>query len=213
MAIPPRAMTVVLVMAALTCNISISGRAQPSGFGGGAGGSGPVSPSVVATWAAHFEAPAGQQVTDPFGVPLMLDLLVLWRGNPGWFDEASLSTGSGGTDGVHHVASRGRSLELRFDRRTETVQIQRRTITLQGANVLLLDDVDNANGVLVAGMIRVDPAVSAGRPAQGGPNVDPLAEMIRRSPALFDFLRCDPVFTDPNDPSASMRLRQCAELR
>jgi len=39
--------------------------------------------------------------------------------------------------------------------------------------------VDAANGVLVAGTMRVDPVVSAGRPAQGGSNVDPLAEMIR----------------------------------
>ena len=207
MAVPRRAIRVFLVMSVLTCLTAISGRAQQSGFAGGAAGSGAVSPSVVATWEAHFEPPAGQQVTDPSAVPLMLDLLVLWRSNPGWFDDRSLSTGSGGSDGVHRVASRGRSLELRFDRRTGTVRIQRQTITLQGANVLLLDDVDAANGVLVAGTMRVDPVVSAGRPAPSGSNVDPLAEMIRRSPELFDFLRCDPIFTDPNDPGTPMRLR------
>jgi hypothetical protein len=93
------------------------------------------------------------------------------------------------------------------------VRIQRQTITLDGANVLLLDDVDNANGASVAGTMRVDPVISAGRPAQSGPNVDPLAEMIKRSRELFDFLRCDPIFTDPSDPGTAMRLRQCAELR
>lgn len=208
-----RATTVFLVIAVLTCITSISGRAQQSGFAGGGGGSGPLSPSVIATWEAHFDPPVGQQVTDPFSVPLMLDLLVLWRGNPGWFDDASLSTGSGGSDGVHRVASRGHSLELRFDRRTGTVHIQRQTIALLGANVLLLDHVDDTGNVLVAGTMQVDPVISSGRPARGGPSVDPLAEIIRRSPELFDYLQCDPFFTDPNDPGTSIKLRNCAKLR
>jgi hypothetical protein len=211
MAAPRRATRVFLILLLMGIT-SISGRTQQSGFVGGGSGSGPLSPSVVATWDAHFEPSVGQQVTVPFSGPIMLDLLVLWRGNPGWFDDANLSTGSG-SDGVHRVAARGHSWEVRFDRRTGTVHIQGQTIALHGANVLLLDDVGNASGVLVAGTMQVNPVISSGRPAPGGPSVDPLAAIIRRSPELFEYLRCDPFFTDPSDPDPSIKLQNCARLR
>lgn len=196
--------------------MSPSGYAQQPGFGGGAGGGGPLSPSVVGTWDAYFEPQGGGPVSDPSAVPmvpLVLDLLVLWRGAPGWFDDASLEAGAGGSDGVHRVSSRGIAVEVRFDRQTDTVSIQGQTIALQGANVLLIDEMSDARGVLIAGTLRIDRLVSGVRAGRGGPSVDPLSEMIRKSPALFAYLRCDPAFTDPSDPATTMRLRQCEQLR
>jgi hypothetical protein len=121
MAVPREAATRLLAVAALIGFMPVPGLTQRSGFAGGSGGGGPLSPTVVATWEAHFEAPAGQVVTDPFAVPLILDLLVLWRGAPGWLDDATLTSGAGGSDGAHHIATRGHSLTLRFDRQAGTV--------------------------------------------------------------------------------------------
>jgi hypothetical protein len=208
MDIPLRAVTLALLAVVVTT--SVPARAQQFGFNGG--GSGPLSPSVVATWQHHFEAAPGQQDSIPFSGPMVLDLLVLWRGRPGWFD-GSVGTGAGGTDGVHFVGFRGRSLQVRFDRQADTVQIEGQTFPLQGANVVLLDGVDTANAAPVVGMMRVDPAMSTGPLAGGGPTLDPLSMIIHRSPELFDYLRCDPFFTDPNDPEASIKLRNCEQLR
>jgi hypothetical protein len=51
------------------------------------------------------------------------------------------------------------------------------------------------------------------RAARSGPSVDSLAEMIRRSPALVDYLRCDALFPDPDDPTTAVKRRHCEELR
>jgi hypothetical protein len=212
------ALFIGFVTAASTSMTFAAGCAQP-GFAGGSGGSGPLSPSVFATWDAHYQPPPGQVVADPAQVPLMLDLLVLWRGSPGWLDgvtfasTAGSSPGTGGSDGEHTVKTAGQSFEVRFDRRADTVDVQGRTIALHGANVLLLDDVGNAGGLTVAGTITVRAAMSSGPPAQGGPNTHPLAELFHGSAELFDYLRCDPAFADPNDPAAPMKLRSCEELR
>lgn len=168
----------------------------------GIAGSGVLSPSVVATYQGSGSMPAG---------PLMVDLLVLWRGSPGWFDERTDTAGGAGSDGVHVVRAAANTLQIRFDAQARTVIVQDRVVPLQQNNVLLLDDVDIPGGVKVAGLLRVDGRLSP--TAQGGPNIDPMDAMVQRSSELFDYLRCDSRFAKTNDPLAEGQLRRCEQLR
>jgi hypothetical protein len=187
----------------LACSASM-GRAQPRG-GGTARGSGVVSPAVVATWSTRSEPSGGWA----------LDLLVLWRGTPGWFMAGGGSGSSGGGASppsaghgqrgteVQHISFGGLSLELRFDPGTSTAQIQDEVISLQDANVILVDEVDSAKGLRIAGTVRVDPQLP-GSPGE-------IEAIVRRSPELFSFLRCDTRLPDPQ--AQQMIDLRCARMR
>jgi hypothetical protein len=162
-------------------------------------GGGSLSPSVVATWEMTGEPGAGSS---------NLDLLVLWRGKPGWFDERVDGIAAGGSDHVHRILSPRGNMELRFDPNGRTVSINGQLITLRGANVLLLDDVDKPGGTRVAGTARGDTPSS-----RSGPSLDPLTAIMRSSPPLFDFLRCDNASVDPTDPNAKQKLLNCSQFR
>ncbi|MEQ1757338.1 MAG: hypothetical protein ABL986_03395 [Vicinamibacterales bacterium] len=204
-----RVFTVLLVLTAVISATSITSHAQEQAPSRNAAGAGWIAPGVFATWEAHRDAPADGQAINAEAMPLIVDLLVLWRGNPGWFDYAQVSAGAGG-NGKHGVKSRGKSVELRFDRRNDSVGLLRDTLALQGANVLLLDDVDNPNGVIIAGTRRIEPLDSGSDGQAAG---DPIRALIRQSPEVFEFLRCDPVFADPNDPGTAITLGACSQLR
>jgi hypothetical protein len=167
----------------------------------GIAGGGVLSPSVVASYQGSGHMPTG---------PLTVDLLVLWRGSPGWFDERTSIVGGGGSDGVHVVKVAARALEIQFDSRARTVQVQGQVVALQQNNVLLLDEVDSAGGANVAGVLRVDATIwpSAG----GGQNVDPIEAMLRQAPELVKYLRCDARFANMNDPFAEGQLRNCGRF-
>lgn len=179
---------------------AITARAQVPNAG--IAGSGVLSPSVVATYQGSGYMPAG---------PLTIDLLVLWRGSPGWFDERTGTAGIGGSDGVHLVRAASHTLQIRFDSRARTVHVQNQVVPLLQNNVLLLDEVDSPGGAKVAGLLRVEGQVSPS--AGGGPDVDPVDAMVRQSSDLFDYLRCDARFANTNDPLAEMQLRRCGQLR
>jgi hypothetical protein len=200
-----RITTVVLATIVMT----MSGRAQEPAAVVRAAGAGWLAPGVFATWEGHRSADS--QTNDP-ETPLTLDLLVLWRGSPGWFDYEKVAAGAGAPRGTHSVTSRGRTVRLTFDRERGTVRLQRDTLDLQGANVLLLDDVDNPAGALVAGTRIVDPAALM-LPTQTTVSADPVRTLLRQAPELVDYLRCDPIFADPNDPGTLVTLGTCTQLR
>jgi hypothetical protein len=187
----------------MTFSLSM-GRAQPPGVRA-ASGSGVVSPAVVATWFTHRE-PAGGWA---------LELLVLWRGTPGWFMAGGGSGGSGGGSSppsavegqrgpeVQRLFFGGLRLEVRFDPVTGTAQIQDEVIALQGVNVILVDEVDSARGLRIAGTEWVDPQLPES-PVQ-------IEAVVRRSPELFSFLRCDTQLPDPQ--AQSMLDLRCAQMR
>jgi hypothetical protein len=164
-------------------------------------GSGLVSPSVVASYQASGNMPTG---------PLRIDLLVLWRGSPGWFDQRTSIVGAGGSDGVHVVKLATRTLEIQFDSRARTVQVQGQVVALQQNNVLLLDEVDSPGGAKLAGVLRVDATISPS--AGGGLNVDPIDAMLQQAPELVKYLRCDARFANMNDPFAEGQLRSCGRF-
>ncbi|HEV8395992.1 MAG TPA: hypothetical protein VGQ37_17045 [Vicinamibacterales bacterium] len=161
-------------------------------------GGGPLSPSVVATW----------EMTGPDAGSSNLDLLVLWRGKPGWFNERLDGIAAGGSEHVHRILSPRGNMELRFDPSRRTVAMNGQLIALRDANVLLLDDVDKPGGTRVAGTARGDTP-----PSRSGPNLDVLTAIMRSSPTLFDFLRCDSAFLDPSDSNAKQTLLNCSQFR
>lgn len=175
--------------------------AQP--LAGSSGGTGPVSPSVLATDMCVVDA-AGNGT---------LELLILWRGTPGWFRKNAGGASGGGQGGTMGggpspiirsgwISQGGVNLSVRFDPAARKVWIQDSEIALNDANVVLVDGVDSPAGPQVVGTLRIDPAypTAVGLPpgVPGGavgprsrPQVVPVQTFIRRSPELVEFLQCD----------------------
>ena len=157
-------------------------RAQPQG--NLAGVDRILSPTVVATWLAHQDEAGGAQ----------LDLLVLWRGSPGWFLDGGASGGGGGgsvdRDGTIRLTSRINygevSLEVDFDPDRRLVGLGQEQMPLGDANVLLVDDVDTNPHMMTTR--RVDPVIPDGRRIE---------VLLRTSAELLDYLQCDVVLPDP----------------
>ena len=165
--------------------------------GGSNSGTAPVSPAVLATTMNAMSAP---------GVG-MLELLVLWRGAPGWFmrggGSSSSSSGAAGANETrfHSISQGGVSLNLRFEPKSRRLWILDEEVTLNDANVVLVDGVDEPGGLQVVGTLRIEPAFDAatdlppgmpsGPPGARRPGVVPAQTFIRRAPELIAFLQCD----------------------
>jgi hypothetical protein len=147
-----------------------------------------VSSTVVSTFCGHRE-----------GDTQMLDLLILWRGAPGWFHAAGTgrrgSSGSsviGGTKGtVSQSASYGAAtiaFEANFD--TGVATVAQSTFKLDRLNTIVLD----AAGAewRVAATRRTEPAL----PLDGDWNL----ALARRSPEFVRDLRCGIRMPPPPPP-------------
>jgi hypothetical protein len=144
-----------------------------------------ASPTVVATYGTH-DGGDGMSI---------LDLLVLWRGSPGWFTQGNGNSAGGGAHGgygywySYRWATYGNvTLMVEYDSARNTAKIRGREISLRDTNVVLMDGVDTANPTLV-GTRRIASQLSGtGDPAD--------ARLMTRSPELLDFLRCDLTLPD-----------------
>lgn len=162
--------------------------ATPAESGGGESGSPLVSPAVVAT---YFASHAGDAAPE-------LDLLILWRGAPGWFvkphSEGSKQTGSSRSSGgrPERVTARaemaGVVLEAELDVARRHARVGPHEIDLGESNVVLIDGVDEEGGFRLAGLLRVDPAF---------PSSPDLAPVLARSADVVAFLRCETTLKDP----------------
>jgi len=171
----------------------------------GSSGSRLVSPSVVATWIVRKEAHGTSQ----------LELLVLWRGTPGWFMRAGTEESSngdsiqsteddrGGGTVVEQLSYGGLRLELEFDRGKRTARVQNHDVGLESANVILVDEVDAVDGPQIAGSLHVDPSLTS-EPAE-------VEAIVRRSPEIYEFLRCDASVPDANTQEVIETL--CARMK
>jgi len=174
--------------------------AQPFPGGGSNSGTAPVSPSVMATELGSVDA-AGRGT---------LQLLILWRGTPGWFMRGGGGSSSGGGGSIapgssmifsHWISQGGVNLTVRFDPAVRKVWIQDREVALDDANVVLVDGVDSPAGPYVARTLRIDPEYQTtiepipSAPTGRGPRMRaqpvPVQTFIRRSPELIEFLQCD----------------------
>jgi len=151
-----------------------------------------ISPAVVATWIAEQQRSGAQR----------LEVLVLWRGRPAWFVGGTNSsrTWSAGRSGaresgerqgpIDHEASFGDvTLKLRFDPATRMAWVQGREVSLERANVVLVDDVDSPQHLNIVGTRQLDPELEGAPPR--------IELLLRRSPELIAFLRCETAVQNP----------------
>lgn len=153
-----------------------------------------VSPSVLATWIAKRDDRGRAR----------LDLLVLWRGASGWFARrpAGERTSGGGSGTFSITLIRGElQLQLSFDIKKRMANVGGTDVPLDKNNVILVDDVDVPNGGKILGRYQVDPAMN------DPTRIDPI---VRRSPALIEYLRCDAPIE--NDATAAALAHVCAMI-
>jgi hypothetical protein len=173
--VPARAIVPALVAALISALSPVHAQRGPIFMGGT---DLVVSSTVVASWIAHHDN----------GGPTQLDLLVLWRGTPGWFTRAGGGGGSNGgstsRDGTQ-VVTMGINYgnihyDLALDLQARRVTVGTREIVLGSNNVLLIDDVDREAGARVVGMQQIDPVIP-----NGGLGI---SQLLRQSRELTDYL-------------------------
>ncbi len=195
----------VPLAAALALSLAISLTAQGR-LGTSSGGSYVISPAVVAT--ALFANGSGDDAE--------LQVLVLWRGSPGWFldgdhsgsstrsDSRTMSRDTRGGPILHEFYFGNRRLRVRLDPRSETAEIGETVISLRDGRAVLVDEVDDAGGPRVIGT-RLIGTQASGVP----PRIEPL---LRESPELVAFLRCDQRVADSRIPIQTMVAATCREI-
>ena len=154
-------------------------RLPPPGRTATASATQPVSSVVVVTWVTRY----GHDGLHT------LELLVVWRGQPGWFTRVGPRTSSGGGSGssFHSTSQFGDvELQLALDSSAHTAKIQGQSIDLGESNVVLVDGVGSADRVRVVAKLRVDPDVVL--LYDGRPDID---AVLMRSADVVSFLQCE----------------------
>lgn len=140
-----------------------------------------VSSTVVAAYCGHSD-----------GDDEVLDLLVAWRGQPGWFQLRKGTTGGGGRSGFG-TGPKGRvsqyaiynsvtiAFEADFD--ANTVTIGDVTLPIKGVNAILIDEVERTGARSLSATFWIEPRLPLG----GDVNL----ALARRSRELRQFLRCE----------------------
>jgi hypothetical protein len=145
-------------------------------------GSNIVSSTVVATFCGH-------RVNDDE----MLDVLILWRGRPGWFQRRQAGVdGSGGTNEFGagtkgHVSQHSTygNVTIGFDADFDAniVIIGDARVPISGVNTVLVDDVDEPGARRIVATRWTEPRL----PLIGDMNL----VLAQRSPDLLAYLRCE----------------------
>lgn len=172
----------------------------------------PVSPAVVVTFIAHYEAdPPGQHLpppSPPHAGPVTLDLLVFWRGSPGWFVKDGPRAESGGGDDKGHVNVRvemgGFVLEVNLDKENRVARVAGQEVALVDGNVILVDGVDLPGGPQVVDTRSVDPTTD--------PLPDGLYTVLRGAPDLVPFMQCEARLPEPAGFMQQVFDRNCARM-
>jgi hypothetical protein len=153
-----------------------------------------ISAAVEASWFA----------TGRSGVE-HLELVVLWRGTPGWFMEPGGSSGgSSGGNGVPRSSwiTRGEvRLTVEFDPAKRIATIQGQRLALADHNVVFVDDVDAPGGPRIVKTLQVA-RIMPGSAGQIG-------LVLKDSPEVIKFLRCDA--TRPDGRAAGYLRQLCLQ--
>lgn len=157
-------------------NSRFSQRSASSSFSGSSATQ-PVSAATLATWLVRGNPDGSRE----------LQLLVLWRGTPGWFlNDSGQSATSGGAASSFWTTLEygGVSLRVEYLGDKQILRVQDAEVVLRDANVVLVDRVDDTGGPAVVGTLRIPSDLA---PGTGRPDIE--AE-LRRSPEILDFLQC-----------------------
>lgn len=124
-----------------------------------------------------------------------LELLVLWRGMPGWFANGDRSSSGGGGGGrgnwTHRFSEGGYAFEVGGNTDAHTADILGKTYDLTKGNAILIDGVDSPGGPTVVGTLMVDPRLPNG----GDPNQ--ILMLLGRVKELREYLRCETTLPNP----------------
>jgi len=141
-----------------------------------------VSATVVATYCSHR-----------VGDDEKLDLLILWRGQPGWFQRRGIGpsgtrgsrTMGGGLNGQVSDYRTYDGVTVGFDADFDagTVTIGNTQLPLAQVSTVLVDEVDSRAGPHLASGPHIAVTVKSA--------VDPNVVVIGRSDALVDYLQCE----------------------
>lgn len=135
----------------------------------------------------------------------VLELLVLWRGSPGWFFKGGGSGMSGGGSGRTYsetIRFGELAMYLKFDFSTRIVSIDDgKPIAMKDANVLLVDGVDSPAGMSGFHTLRVASVID------DATRIEPV---LKSSAQILEFLRCDVRLDDPGRDAAVQRI--CAAI-
>lgn len=170
-----RSKTTCLLLLGLSLSLtSWAGPAVAQESGGNKTLARPLSPSVLGTF--FFR---GNQI----------DLLVLWRGAPGWLLGSERMTTSGTSSSRTLFLTYGPvHLDITFDRAQRIATIDGRQLTLpEPKNTVLVDGV--GTGKLTVSTIAADLSVDSANPL--------VADILKRSPEVVAFLRCDGAVAHP----------------
>jgi len=117
-----------------------------------------------------------------------MELVVLWRGSPGWHIKSKQLRSSGNTNTYRlSIGYDDITLILAFDRARRTATINEVEVAVpRPRNVIMVDGIGGDK--LVQKTAAVDLSIS------GNPDV---ASLLSRSPEVVAFLRCDEITTHP----------------
>ena len=162
-----------------------------------------VSSTVVATFCGHRQ-----------GANEMLDLLIVWRGAPGWFHNRHFGSGGGGfkqfgagTRGyvAMHQAYGDVTISFDADFDANTVTIGEQTVALDRMNTILVDKVDRPGVHQISAMRWTAPRLPLG----GDVNLI----LVQRSRELLNDLQCDiPMPTPPSPIPQAPVITVCEKL-
>jgi hypothetical protein len=170
----------------------LAGAESPSVRTSSGGNNTMVSPTVFATW-----------ITRSAGNDSHLQLLVLWRGTPGWYFVPGGRIGGASNAAGSHWSIEYGDVNLTLDYGAgDTVAINGREVHLGTDNVVYVDEVDAPTGARVVRTARI-PSQMPGAPAQIGLT-------IRNVPDLVTYLRCDARASDPQRQMMIERMGACA---
>jgi hypothetical protein len=165
-----------------------------------------VSSTVVTTFCGHDQ-----------GASQMLDLLIVWRGSPGWFQNRHLGGGGGeggfnkfgaGTKGyvATHQAYGDVTISFDADFDADTVTIGERTVALGRMNTIVVDMVDRTGVQQIWAVRRTEPRVPLG----GDVNLI----LAQHSRELLNDLQCDiPMPVPPSRIPQAAVVTVCEKLR
>jgi hypothetical protein len=171
--------TVLLFVCAMAASAQ-SQRLRPSTMPAPTGSaSQPVSNSALVTWVARYEGSDTGR----------LELLVVWRGAPGWYQRGPRSMSGGGSGDTFHSTNRFGDLELQLDFESAPgiAHVQGKRVELHGDNVILVDGVDKPGVTKVAGTLRIGNPTFSRRESE----YPPVGAVLRRSAEVLAFAGCD----------------------
>jgi len=165
-----------------------------------------ISAVVYASWLQHWRASDGETQS----------LLVLWRGSPGWFmkrppgrvGSRSSSGGGGGSSGWQTFSTGGLSFELDYDFDRNVVTLLNQEVSLIESNVVLVDFVDSPGGAQIVDRLWIEPPLDPQPPMP-----DPMFAIVKRSPRLYEYVRCDVGMPNANSYISDIMSMYCAQMR